>query len=108
MFVGAPFGYKHVPVIFHYVMEKIFRDMSFALVYLDDIIVISNSFEEHLSHCRAVVKRLNKYNLQLQAVKCIVGKTDIVILGKRVSQAGISDVPEKILIMNSWKPPSTG
>ena len=51
-FVGAPFGFKNIPQDFQQIMDWIFRDLPFVQIYIDDIIISSSSFVEHVSHTK--------------------------------------------------------
>ena len=49
-FQGAPFGFKNLPAMFQKAVSDLFADLPFVLVYIDDIIIFSRSFEEHARH----------------------------------------------------------
>ena len=55
-------------------------NLCFRLIYLDDIIIYSSSFEEHLERLGAVFTRLEQINLKLKASKCEFFKTEVFIL----------------------------
>ena len=84
-FRGAPFGFKHIPSIFQKVMAYLFQDHCFVLVYIDDIIIFSSSFEEHVKHLQIVMNLLNKVNLKVNPEKCDFGKLELIILGYLIS-----------------------
>ena len=67
-----------------------------SLVYIDDIIVFSSSFEEHLSHLSSVFTRLIDANLKLQPTKCRFALPKVGYLGHQISSQGISPDPEKV------------
>ena len=76
-----------------------------CLVYLDDIIIYSNTFQEHLSHLEAVFERLQEQNLKLKASKCEFFRDQVLYLGHVVSQEGIQTDPAKIEAVKSWPIP---
>ena len=61
-------------------------NLCFSLIYLDDIIIYSSTFEEHLEHLEAVFERLEQHNLKLKASKCEFFKTKVSYLGHVVSE----------------------
>ena len=63
-FRGAPFGMKHLTSRMQRLVQKTFRDcFDCTLVFVDDIIIMSNSFEEHVEHVQIVLQKLNEINL---------------------------------------------
>ena len=64
-----PFGLINSPSVFEHLMERMLAHLNFLilLIYLDDIIVFSKTFEEHLIHLRKVFERLKEANLKLNA-----------------------------------------
>jgi hypothetical protein len=67
-----PFGLWNAPETFQREMDKIFKDISwkFVIPYLDDIIICSNSVEEHEKTLKKVLNRLEKAGLSLNITKC--------------------------------------
>ena len=62
-----PFGLNNAPATFQRLMENILKDLNYriALCYLDDIIVFSKTFDDHLLHLRKVFDRLRAANIKL-------------------------------------------
>ena len=58
-----PFGLKNAPQIFQRMMDRIFGKYSFILVYIDDILVFSKTFHEHIKHLELVFEELINYGL---------------------------------------------
>ena len=90
-------------------MERVFAGLTFLilLIYLDDIIVYSKTFEEHLENLRTVLERLKKSNLKLNPKKCNLLCTKVAFLGHEVSEQGISTDPVKIQAVKEWPQPKT-
>jgi len=78
----------------------------FILVYIDDIVVYSSSFKNHLSHLDSILKAISKANITLSPPKCHIGYQSLILLGQRVSRLGISTHQEKIDAVDSMKPPT--
>ena len=68
----------------------------FTLVYINDIVVYSKSFEDHLKHVDAVLKAIAESGLTLSPPKCHLGYRSIVVLGNIVSCLGLSTHNEKL------------
>ncbi|CAF1169558.1 unnamed protein product [Didymodactylos carnosus] len=101
-------GLKNSPPTFQRVLSKTLESCrKFCLVYLDDIIIFSKSFDEHVQHLDQVLSRLHQANFQLNPSKCAIAKTEIDYLGHRVNQYGISPLPEKISAILLLKEPKT-
>ena len=66
-FKVLPFGLCNAPSIFQSLMENVLRGLNWkiCLMYIDDIIIFSNSFEEHLAHLDLVFSRLREANIKL-------------------------------------------
>ena len=74
-------GISTAPDKYQACMEKIFGDLAFVVVYLDDILVSSDSEETHLEHLHIVFKRLTKYDVTLNGKKCHVLRQSVDYLG---------------------------
>ena len=77
----------------------------FCLIYLDDIIVFSPTFEDHLHHLRQVLDRLRTANLKLKPSKCFFAKREIRYLGHVVNQQGIQPDPGKVTAVKNYPTP---
>ena len=79
---------------FQRVMMEVFRNLNwkFVLIYLDEVIVFSNSFTEHVDHLRQVFQKLRDANLKLNPKKCVFGQEKVRYLGHIVSKDGVSTV----------------
>ena len=71
-FERMPFGLKNAPATFSRLMGTVLRGLLWkkCLVYLDDIIVFSSTFEEHVERLGQVFDRLRQANLKLKPKKC--------------------------------------
>ena len=79
----------------------------FALVYIDDIVVFSRSFEKHLEHIQQLLSILSKHNFQLNSVKCNIFQQQIDYLSRTISEHDVKPNNEKIQAIIKLKEPST-
>jgi len=77
-----------------------------CLVYLDDILVFSKTFEEHLVWLATVFNRLDRYGLKLKPSKCSLFQRKVSFLGHIVSGHGIECDPDKVASIATWPTPS--
>jgi hypothetical protein len=78
-----PFGLKNAPATFQKLMARVLTGLlgRYVHVYLDDIIVYSMSYEEHVTHLRQVFERLREYGLRCANAKCRFGVQELPYLG---------------------------
>lgn len=102
-----PFGLCNAPATFQRLMEMAMGDMNLrdCLIYLDDIIIFSDTFGTHLDRLEAVFERLAVHNLKLKASKCEFFKSQVTYLGHIVSEDGIKTDPDKIKVLKDWPVP---
>ena len=108
VFVGTPFGLKHIPSHFQRFMTNLFADMPFVTVYIDNIAFASSSWEEHVEHARMIIERLNSVNLRIKPSSTKIGMTQMHLLGHVITQKGIALDPEKTEMIESWPRPDEG
>ena len=96
-FNTLPFGLTHAPAAFQRVMDAVLHGLrwEFCLVYLDDIIIFSPTFEKHLEHLELVFERLEDAGLTINASKCQFCVPEVKYLGHLVSAAGVKASPER-------------
>jgi len=95
-----PFGLMNAPVAFMSRMSKILS-FNYTLVYIDDIIIFSESFEEHLIHLTKVMEVLEKKRVVLKPKKCFVGMKEVEFLGHRIDGIGIYPTHSKVEALNN-------
>ena len=84
-FLRMPFRLKNAAQAFQHLMDKVIRDLDFAFVYLDDILIASRSRQEHRAHLRQLFQKLNEHGLAIHLAKCKFGLSSINFLGHRVN-----------------------
>ena len=102
-----PMGASNAPALFQRLMSHIFKTYQhrFLQIYLDDLVIYSSSFEEHLHHLELVFKRLREVGLTLKSSKCNFARNEIKFLGHVVTRNGIKPNPDKIQIVENFPTP---
>ncbi|EXX71174.1 gag-pol fusion protein [Rhizophagus irregularis DAOM 197198w] len=97
-FKVMPFGLCNAPATFQRLMDEVLRGYlwKFVMVYLDNVIIYSDTFEQHLEHLRVIFDRLEDAGLKLNPDKCSFVKEELEFLGHIVSNKGIRTDPAKI------------
>ena len=80
----------------------------FVLVYLDDILIFSNMYNDHLSHLRQIFKKLEENNFYLRMDKCNLLVNDIEVLGHTIKANRITQAKEIITQITDFPTPTTG
>ncbi|KAJ9531318.1 hypothetical protein QJQ45_006759 [Haematococcus lacustris] len=103
------FGLTNAPATFQRVMNDAFAPVlgKCALVYLDDILVMSKSLPEHLQHLRLVFDLLRKNKLYAKMSKCEFMQLTLRFLGHVISAGAISVDPDKVRAIVDWPVPSS-
>ena len=83
----------------HVLQEELWK---FCLIYIDDIIIFSSGFEEHLQHIDKVFQRLTEANLKLKASKCNIARESATFLGHIVTRDGIKPNQENLSAVRSY------
>ena len=96
-FKRTPFGLSQAPAYIQLLIDKVLMGCSsFAMGYLDDIIIFSKTEEEHLQHVEEILVRLRKFRLKMKREKCSFFKKNIQYLGHLVSERGFELLLEKL------------
>ena len=103
-----PFGLTNAPATFQRLMECVLAGLTYeqCLIYLDDIVVFSVTFDQHLERLKMVFHHLAEAGLKLKPSKCHFAKSEIRYLGHIVSRQGIQADPDKTSAMISFPVPS--
>jgi len=103
----VPMGLHTSPAWFQEDMDYIFGDQRHrVLVYIDDIIVFTRTFEEHQEALIMVFSRLIEYNMKASRTKCEFARTELTYLGHVVNSLGISTDPKKIEAVKNMPEPT--
>lgn len=108
-FLVMPFGLTNAPSTFQSIMNSIFSGQlrRFVLVFFDDILIYSSSWETHMAHLRIVLSILKQQQFFLKHSKCSFATTEVAYLGHIVTQAGVKVDGRKVEAIEQWPTPTT-
>lgn len=104
-----PFGYRNSPLIFQRILSRIIKSRSlnrFAMNYMDDIIIFSKSFEEHLDHLKQFFKAVEEERFKLKLSKCDFAKKSVRYLGHIIAKNKIQPLNDGLLAIKEFPIPS--
>lgn len=108
-FIVVPFGLCNAPATFQRLMDMVLAGLQWnqCLVYLDDIVIVGKTFEEHLQNLNAVFKRIQQAGLCLKPGKCAFFQNKVKYLGHIISRDGVAPDTEKTEKVSLWPVPLT-
>ena len=108
-FTCMPFGLCKTPVTFQQLMQNTLGELNltYCVIYLDDVIVFGHTEKEHLEHLCIVFERFWEFNLKLKPSKCSFLQLEIVYLAHHVSQPGILPSRDNMQAMEEFLMPET-
>ena len=101
-----PFGLSCAPAIFQELMAIVLQGLPFATAYLDDILIFSETLQDHFSHFVTVFDRLRQHGLKLKRKKCSFLQSETHYLGFIINVKGISPDPAKVEAIQSLPTPT--
>ena len=104
-FTVMPFGLTNSPTAFMDLMHKVFQPYldKFVVIYVDEILIYSQSKEEHEENLRIVLQALKEHQLYAKYSKCEFWLTEVRFLGHVMPTSGVSVDPEKVEAVMSWE-----
>ena len=108
-YLVMPFGLANAPATFQAYINRALAGLVdvFCVVYLDDILIYSNSEEEHWEHVKQVLSRLRKFELFVNLDKCAFDTKELEFLGYIVSTDGVKMDPGRVTSISEWPQPKT-
>ena len=107
IFDRMPFGLNNAGQDFQRLMDFIFGDIPYLLIYIDDTLIASETKEEHLQHLRTVFKILTSNSLVINSSKCVLGVTALNFLGYPIDATGVKPLEQRVSVIHDQKPPTT-
>ncbi|CAO2151592.1 unnamed protein product [Urochloa humidicola] len=103
-----PFGLTGAPGTFQLAMNTTLAPFlrKFVLVFFDDILTYSRSYEEHVQHIRLVFELLQQDQWKIKLTKCSFAQRKIHYLGHVISDAGVGTDPQKVTAIAEWPIPA--
>jgi transposase InsO family protein len=106
-FTVTPFGLKNCPSAFQRMMDEILHGFldEFVIVYVDDILIYSEDWSDHIMHVRKVAERLRDYGIQVNMEKSRFGQESLIYCGFVVKGGRIAMDPTKVAAVKDWPIP---
>lgn len=107
-YLVMPFGLTNAPASFQSLINNVLREHldRFVIVYLDDILVYSDTLEDHIDHVSKVLELLEKHKLFVKGEKCVFHANKVEFLGYEISTQGIYMDSSKVASLRSWPAPT--
>lgn len=106
-FLYMPFGLRNAAQTFQRFMDEVLQGLQFCYAYIDDILVASQTEEEHKEHLKQLFSRLDAYGVRINPAKCVLGEREVKFLGYSVSEGGTKPLPEKTEAIKNFEKPET-
>ncbi len=107
---SLPFGLKTAPAIFQRILYGIIHKnklTDFCMNYIDDILIFSSSFDEHLNHIRKLLEAIRKEGFKLKFVKCIFASHKIKYLGHIIENNTVRPLNDNLISIRNFPIPKT-
>lgn len=103
-YLVMPFGLTNAPSTFQSLMNSVFKPLlrKGVLVFFDDILVYSQSWDAHLNHLRTVLDLMQQNHLCANIKKCSFGVAKVHYLGHIISNSSVQTEPDKIQAIVNW------
>jgi hypothetical protein len=91
-----PFGMKNAGATFQRMMNSVIMGLDGCDVYIDDVVIYSDTWEEHIRRCNALFQRLRQAKLSVHLGKCEFGKGTVTYLGHEVGSGSVRPIQAKV------------
>jgi hypothetical protein len=107
-FTVMSFGLTNAPALFMNLMNSVFMDYldKFVVVFIDDILIYSQSEQEHASHLKMVLQRLREHQLYAKLSNCEFWISEVLFLGHIINKEGLVVDPKKVTDILNWEAPT--
>lgn len=102
-----PFGLRNAPATFQRLMNRVVSGLEGCSVYLDDLVIYSDTWHAHLKRIRALFDRLSEARLTVNLAKCEFARATVTYLGRVVGQGHVAPVQAKVRAVEHFPRPTT-
>ena len=104
-----PYGVTGGPATFQHVMNCVLAPLlrKCVVVFIDDILIYSSSWEAHLQHIREVFLLLQQHQFKVKLSKCTFAQQQVHYLGHVISKDGVATDPKKVMDIQNWPTPQS-
>ncbi|XP_071487082.1 uncharacterized protein [Diadema antillarum] len=106
-FTMMPFGLVNAPASFSRLMRRLLDRLGGTVNYIDDILIYSTTWEEHLRTLTELFRRLRAAKLTARPSKCFIGQTSVEFLGHVIEHGQVRPRPEKLKAIQEVSQPQT-
>ncbi|UYV60412.1 hypothetical protein LAZ67_1001072 [Cordylochernes scorpioides] len=106
-FPRMSFGLCNAAQTFQRLINEVLQGLDFAYAYIDDVLIASDSENQHVSHLQQLFGRLRDYGLTINETKCTFGQPSVKFLGFIIANAGISPDPQRVQAIKDITVPDT-
>lgn len=104
-FKRMPFGLMNSGATFNRMMRKLLKNLNNVCSYIDDILIFTNTWQDHLNVMKELFKRLSKHNLTVKASKCMFAFDKLDYVGHNISGSQISVIDDNVeKVVNAPRP----
>ena len=108
-FTWMPFGLCNAPATFQRLMQNTLGELNltYCIIYLDDVIVFGHTEEEHLECLQVVFECFREFNLKLKPSKCNLFQSEIIYLAHHISKEGVHPSKDNVHTIEEFPMPET-
>ncbi|KAL1448593.1 hypothetical protein WDU94_009822 [Cyamophila willieti] len=101
------FGLRNAAQTFQRFIDEVLRGLDFCFPYIDDVLVASESEDQHIEHLKQIFQRFKDYSLVLNPIKCVFGQPEVKFLGYLISSKGTCPLPDRVEGILQFQEPTT-
>ncbi|KFD62011.1 hypothetical protein M514_25821 [Trichuris suis] len=102
-----PFGLRNAAQTFQRFMDEVTRGLDDCFVYVDDILLASDSEDEHFALLQKLFQRFKAYGVRINPAKCTLAAQSLTFLGHQIDKNGVSPSPDKVEAIRAFPTPTT-
>ena len=107
-FTRMPFGVKNAPAAFQELMQRVLADHKlFATAYMDDVVIFSSSWDDHILHIDTILQTLGTAGLTANPSKCKWGSRTIEFLGHKIGTGKMTVPAHRVVALAQYSKPTT-